>query len=396
MSKRKIIIICLILLLTTLFILPVKEYKGSIEHNTVYFNDGLQNESNRSTVYVHSVTDSRLDDTLRLNTSESIEHLSRTDTYQKQNNILVNAPTPSSAFTSIWNTTLTSEGSSSNQEVKLPLEEIGTYNFTVDWGDGTSNTITSWNQSEVTHSYVRKGIYTLSITGILEGWTFKNTGDLRKILEISKWGNLQLGNSGGYFWGSINLRLTAVDSLNLTNTNTLESAFKNSVSLVGNDFMMDWDASRITDMSEMFAGALNFNQDIGDWDVSRVTDMSRMFENAGLFDQPLNSWDVSSVTDMSGMFAGVTLSISNYDTLLQGWSELSLQRGVVFDAGNSLNSIISFDARQYIIDEFDWVISDSSNTQIEEIIESPTEEINETLDRLIIRGSLTLLLIAGL
>ena len=55
---------------------------------------------------------------------------------------------PSKVFLSEWNTSQTSSSSSSSNQVKLPLEPSGEYNFTVFWGDGTSDFITSWNQTE--------------------------------------------------------------------------------------------------------------------------------------------------------------------------------------------------------------------------------------------------------
>ena len=42
-----------------------------------------------------------------------------------------------------------------------------------------------------------------------------------------------------------------------------------------------------------------------------VTDMSQMFRDATNFNQPLDNWDVSKVTDMRGMFAGSGMSESN-------------------------------------------------------------------------------------
>ncbi|KKM83000.1 hypothetical protein LCGC14_1313860 [marine sediment metagenome] len=42
-------------------------------------------------------------------------------------------------FTSKWDTNLISFSSSSNNQVKLPLQSVGTYDFTVDWGDGTQD-----------------------------------------------------------------------------------------------------------------------------------------------------------------------------------------------------------------------------------------------------------------
>ena len=61
---------------------------------------------------------------------------------------------------------------------------------------------------------------------------------------------------------------------------------------------------------------------------------------------------------MEGMFSLVTLSTPNYDNLLLGWSQLPLQTGVSFDAGKSKYSNASKDARQFIITNFSWTITD--------------------------------------
>ena len=55
-----------------------------------------------------------------------------------------------SRFESTWNTTNTSFGSSLANQIQLPLEITGTYNFFVDWGDGNSDNITVWNDPAVT------------------------------------------------------------------------------------------------------------------------------------------------------------------------------------------------------------------------------------------------------
>ncbi|MEJ2295986.1 MAG: hypothetical protein P8Y23_14615 [Candidatus Lokiarchaeota archaeon] len=49
---------------------------------------------------------------------------------------------------------------------------------------------------------------------------------------------------------------------------------------------------------------------------------------------------------------------SNYDDLLLGWSQLTLQSGVTFDAGYSKYSDAAADARQFIISNFAWTITD--------------------------------------
>ncbi len=96
-----------------------------------------------------------------------------------------------------------------------------------------------------------------------------------------------------------------------------------------------WDVSSVTNMGAMFQDASTFNQNISGWDVSSVTKMTQMFEKAVAFNQDISGWDVSSVTDMTNMFLNITLSTANYDALLAGWSTLTLQSLVTFNAGNS-------------------------------------------------------------
>ncbi len=64
--------------------------------------------------------------------------------------------------------------------------------------------------------------------------------------------------------------------------------------------------SGITDMSRLFNGEYQFNEDITHWDTSSVTDMSEMFRQARVFDQNISSWDTSGVTDMFSMFRTAT------------------------------------------------------------------------------------------
>ncbi|MBY9007785.1 MAG: DUF285 domain-containing protein, partial [Candidatus Lokiarchaeota archaeon] len=211
-------------------------------------------------------------------------------------------------FVTEWNTSFSgSGGSSSSNQIKLPLELGGIYNFTVNWGDGNNNRILSYNQPEITHTYASEGVYTIEIKGILIGWRFNGGGDKLKLLEIKEWGAMRLGNSGGYFNGCTNLNLTASDTLDLTGTTSLYRAFSGCQSLGATGIMNNWDVSRVTNMYYMFIGANSFNQDISNWDVSRVTNMGGMFYYAPSFNQDISNWEVSSVTSMSFMFHGASL-----------------------------------------------------------------------------------------
>ena len=60
------------------------------------------------------------------------------------------------SFITVWDTT--KQGASNSDQISLPLITDGNYNFTVDWGDGNQDTITSYNQNEVTHTYSNSGM----------------------------------------------------------------------------------------------------------------------------------------------------------------------------------------------------------------------------------------------
>merc|ERR1719331_2603318 len=68
-----------------------------------------------------------------------------------------------------------------------------------------------------------------------------------------------------------------------------------------------WDVSRVTDMTNMFANAKSFRGEISKWEVSNARDMFGMFRNAKSFNGHLSRWDVSRVSNMDAMFRGAAL-----------------------------------------------------------------------------------------
>jgi uncharacterized protein (TIGR02145 family) len=216
-------------------------------------------------------------------------------------------PTP---FISTWDTT---QPGSATGVIVLPI--TGTYD--VNWGDGVINSNTA------THDYgTPTSTVTVSITGTGSGitsWNFNHGGDKLKIKNISQWGDLRLGNSGGYFAETNNLKITATDVLNLVGTTDMSYAFAESeIDTVPN--MGSWNVSAITNMSAMFYNTTSFNEDISAWNTSNVTDMSFMFTSdislASDFNQPIGSWDVHSVMNMEQMFLGAT----SFNQPLNSWN----------------------------------------------------------------------------
>ena len=250
---------------------------------------------------------------------------------------ILDGGSPGYCFVSTWDTTKTSSDSSSDTQVRLPLESSGTYDFDVDWeSDGViDDVITSYGQAEVTHDYGEPGLYTITISGPLKGWRFNNSGDRNKLLEISQWGDINLGNGGNYFEGCTNLTSTASDSPDLQGTTNFSRMFANAPNFDGQ--IGGWDTSGVTQMDYMLSGASSFNQPLGEWDTSQVTTMASMFSGASSFNQPIGDWNTSNVKHMYAMFSGA----SSFNQPIGDWNTANVETvGPMFSRASSFNQPI--------------------------------------------------------
>lgn len=218
-------------------------------------------------------------------------------------------------FITVWNTAIMDiDEASANNQIKLPLSEDG-YNFTVNWGDGTTDTITSSDQEKVTHTYPEPGVYTVTILGTLPKMIFYEHPDRNKIVEVKNWGNNKWKDLEKMFYGCANLNMTAKDAPDMSeleikvkrspdfsdyDAKTLSEMFRNAKTFNGN--INHWDVSTINDFSYMFKGAENFNQDLNNWDTSRAISMEYIFNGAKIFNKDIGSWDTSNVKTMVSMF----------------------------------------------------------------------------------------------
>ena len=162
-----------------------------------------------------------------------------------------------------------------------------------------------------------------------------------------------------------------IGSWDVSNVQIMDGMFESNN--VFNQDIGSWVVSAVTDMSNMFANANAFNQDIGSWDVSNVNDMSRMFHAtaSNAFDQDIGSWNVSGVTDMTGMLDRTSLSVSNYNSILTGWTgwdgtgaTKTLLTGITLDATTLYYSTgtTAEDARNYLTGTttgLSWTITDA-------------------------------------
>lgn len=217
----------------------------------------------------------------------------------------------------------------SDRTIVIPINPDYTYDYNIDWGDGNTNMHVTGNAP---HTFSSGGTYTVKITGNFPAIHFKSIApnDRLKITVVTHWG--------------------------IQNWKTMKEAFYDCDNLVvaADDVP---DLSDVTDMSYMFYDAVNFNAKLNPWNVSNVTNMDYMFYNTQQFNCRIENWDVSNVTSMNHMFELKTIPMNTYDDILINWSSLNLKPNVNFHAGNS-TYCDGAAARQSIIDNYDWVITD--------------------------------------
>ncbi len=169
-------------------------------------------------------------------------------------------------FVSTWDTT---QAGSASDTIVLPM----TAGPTVHWGDGNSDTTN-------THTYASGGTYTVTIEGAVTTFRFNNSGDRRKIVDISNWGGFDISNNS-IFRGCSNLDISATDYPIISTTN-LSYTFLNCSSLTTPNFS-NWDTSSVTKFTSCFQSCSNFNSPLDGWVHSGVTNLSTMMSGCATF-----------------------------------------------------------------------------------------------------------------
>jgi hypothetical protein len=236
--------------------------------------------------------------------------------------------------------------------ISLPLVPNGTYNMTVDWGDGTTDTITAWDDAAKTHNYSTSGTKYVTILGTIKGFAFNNTGYTSSLTDIRSFGPLELNTSASFYGAnelgpsvrsaSLQYKLTATDTPKVSTT-SMKDFFRGANNLSGS--IDRWNTRTVLSMERAFQDATLFNTPLP-WNTSNVTTLKHTFKNARDFNQTL-SWDTGLVTDMSGTFAEAvsynkpiswdTDNVTNFGHMFHSASAFNQPvNGLVTDSGTTL------------------------------------------------------------
>ena len=275
-------------------------------------------------------------------------------------------------FESVWKV------STDDSTLFFPGGSGDTCNYTIDWGDGSTDSYTSCEEYH-SHTYASAGTYNIKVTGTINKWscqkfvnanldpsicgTFCNDAedDVWYAMCMEACGETQraiCGNDlsmdgivdkfpvliGIESFGPVGLtsrsfananQLTYVSSKDIPNANTLtDMGHMFSGAVLFNSDIGNWDTSQTQTMSYMFYGASSFNQSLSAWDTSNVTRMNNMFHYASAFNGDISGWDTSNVTRMNNMFHYA----SAFNGDISGWDTSNVtEMGYMFDGASAFN-----------------------------------------------------------
>lgn len=240
---------------------------------------------------------------------------------------------PADEFVTTWKTD--NPGTSNSTSITIPTTGTG-YNYSVDWNNDGVVDQTGLTGS-VTHDYGTAGTYTVRIKGTFPRIYFNNGGDKSKILSVEQWGTNAWTSMNRAFFGANNLVINASDTPNLNSVTDMQLMFQEASLLGGGTGNWSWNTSTVTNMTQLFQGAVNFNKDITSWNTSNVTTLSGMFRNAYVFNQNISTWNTSNVTNMYYMFGNAT----SFNQPIGIWNTSKVtDMGNMFDVATSFNQPI--------------------------------------------------------
>lgn len=240
-----------------------------------------------------------------------------------------------------------------------------------------TGSLTEWDISNVNNL---SGLFSRSsFDDDIGSWNTANVSDMSFTFneaylfnkELSNWNTSNVTNMMGMFGGTASFNqnignwdvgqvtLMGGDNFEYSRTGMFDGAWAFNQDISG------WDVSNVTNMRNMFREAIRFNQDIGGWDVSNVTNMYRMFLSPNsssrlAFNQNLGGWQLHPVVNLQEMFQNTSMSCSNYDATLIGWSQLSPPIVARTLGASGLTYWQGVDARNILVNNRNWTINGDS------------------------------------
>jgi surface protein len=276
----------------------------------------------------------------------------------------------------------------------IPCQDVGVFDAVVDWGDGSTSAITTFNDADLSHTYAAAGDHQIRISGTFPNIYF-DTLDRLKVKSVENLGVMGWLRLDNAFFGCSNMTSFVAGNTDTSGVTNMYRMFLFCSNLATID-LVGIDTSLVTNMRSMFNSCASVTTlDVTGFNTSNVTTIYRMFKDCtnltfvdmtGFDTSNVNSMgelllNCTSLTDAPGVenfnietldtiyrlnsFAqGATLPTARYDALLINWNAQNPFDGLSPDFGSSTYSAASAAARANLISTDGWTIADSGTADL--------------------------------
>lgn len=249
--------------------------------------------------------------------------------------------------------------------VTLPIVGVQSTSTTISWGDCSDTLPTTLPIADYpSHTFANNTNAIWQFSVWVDTPTFsaitatEGTAGLDDLVGVSSWGDdpnlVSLHDAFLFDSGLVSVPRTLPSTVT-----DLSGMFEGAYNF--NQDLSTWQTAHVDNLSQIFNNASAFNGSLTDWNTSNVTNMAGAFYKDESFDQNLGTWNIGQVTDMFSIINWSGMSISNYSATLMGWGQQAASSGVqphlvLVSQSSYLSSAAS--ARQFLITTDHWKIDD--------------------------------------
>jgi surface protein len=261
----------------------------------------------------------------------------------------------------VW--TVATTGSS--ETFTIPCQNVGTFDATIDWGDGSTSAITAYNDADLAHTYATAGDHQIRISGTFPSIYFNNGGDTLKVKSVENLGVVSWALLDRSFYGCSNMVSFTAGTTDTSSVTDGRQMFFNCSLLTYLD-LSNFDTSAVTNLSSMFRDCSSLTTlDLSSFDTSAATAMGAMFLNCSSITdvvgvEDFNIEGLDGPSDLNSFASGVTLPTARYDALLINWDAQNPFDGMSPNFGSSTytGGGTAAAARANLISTDGWTITD--------------------------------------
>jgi len=184
--------------------------------------------------------------------------------------------------------------------ITIPFQSGGSFNGSVNYGDGMSATFNAYNSVGLTHTYVNGGSYLISISGEFTRFSVNNGSFKNYFANVIQFGS-NLFSVLNFYGCLLFTNVTPNDTPSFTGVLNGRNLFRNTTNMLTFSNINSWDMTLFNTLQASFS-ASSFNDQIGSWNLINVVSTFQMFQGASNFNQDINNWQLPLVTNARAMF----------------------------------------------------------------------------------------------